>query len=182
MKRFLILFAISFVISMCSYASIGDVLTNAADSAYHDGKALVDTVYHDGKTVIGTVYSDLKEGAVGLYPDVKEAVISIGKAIGVAAEHVYMVLVKKYVVIGVKQASICLLGLIALIVGLVMWKKATPKGQPITYRIIVPLLLMISGFITMCNVNYDEMLMGLINPEYGAINYILDYSKELLNK
>jgi hypothetical protein len=30
------------------------------------------------------------------------------------------------------------------------------------------------------NVNYDDMLMGLINPEYGAINYILDFSKGLV--
>lgn len=184
MKKFLILFAMIFAFTLCvstdAYANVGDVLTNSVDSVYHDGRAAVDTLYHDGKAVVSTVYGDLKEGATGIYPDVKAAVISIGKAIGVAAEHVYGVLVKKYFVMGVKQAGICLIGLIAMIIGFIGWKRATPVGQPITYRVIVPLVFMITGLITMCNVNYDDMLMGLINPEYGAINYILEYTKDLV--
>jgi len=184
MKKFLILFAMIFAFTLCvstdAYANAGDVLTNSVDSVYHDGRAAVDTLYHDGKAVVSTVYGDIKEGATGIYPDVKAAVVSIGKAIGVAAEHVYGVLVKKYFVMGVKQAGICLIGLIAMIIGFIGWKRATPVGQPITYRVIVPLVFMITGLITMCNVNYDDMLMGLINPEYGAINYILEYTKDLV--
>jgi len=170
MKKFLVLFVFIFAFSMFSYANVGDILTNSVDSVYHDGKA-----------VVGTVYGDIKEGAVGIYPDVRQAIISIGKAIGVAAEHVYSVLVKKYVVIGVKQLGICLLGLFALLFGYIGWRRATPVGQPITYRVIVPIAFMIVGIMTLINVNYDDMLMGLINPEYGAINYILDYSKDLVN-
>lgn len=184
MKKFLILFAMIFAFILCvstdAYANAGDVLTNSVDSVYHDGRAAVDTLYHDGKTVVSTVYGDIKEGATGIYPDVKAAVVSIGKAIGVAAEHVYGVLVKKYFVMGVKRAGICLIGIIAMIIGFIGWKRATPVGQPITYRVIVPLVFMITGLITMCNVNYDDMLMGLINPEYGAINYILEYTKDLV--
>ena len=187
MKKIFILFAMIFAMTMCfsTYADaqvaekVAKVATNTVDSVYHDGKALVDTLYHDGKAVVGTVYEDAKAGFSNLYPDIKSAIMSIGHAIGVAAEHVYSVLVKKYFVLGVKQAGICLIGLIAFIWGIFAWKKATPIGQPITYRVIVPLILLIGGIITMCNVNYDEMLMGLINPEYGAINYILDYTKEL---
>jgi len=184
MKKFLILFAMIFAFTLCvstdAYANVGNVLTNSVDSVYHDGRAAVDTLYHDGKAVVSTVYGDIKEGATGIYPDVKAAVVSIGKAIGVAAEHVYGVLVKKYFVMGVKQAGICVVGLIAIIIGFIGWKRATPVGQPITYRVIVPLIFMITGLITMCNVNYDDMLMGLINPEYGAINYILEYTKDLV--
>ena len=176
MKKILILFAMLFAFSVVTvYAadpivSAGKVLTNATDS-----------VYHDGKEIVKTVYGDAKEGAVSIYPDVREAVVAIGKAIGIAAEHVYSVLVKKYFVLGIKQAVICLIGFIAFIIGLVMWKKATPQGQPITYRIIAPIFLIVVGLVTICNVNYDEMLMGIINPEYGAINYILEYSKNLFN-
>jgi hypothetical protein len=36
------------------------------------------------------------------------------------------------------------------------------------------------GLVMMVNVNYDNMLMGLINPEYGAIDYILEYSKTII--
>lgn len=187
MKKFFILFAMIFAFTMCFSTiadaqvaeKVGSVVTNTVDSVYHDGRAAVDSLYHDGKAVVGTVYNDAKEGFSNLYPDIKSAVMSIGHAIGVAAEHVYTVLVKKYFVLGVKQAGICLIGLIAFIWGILWWNKVTPKGQPISYRVILPFILFLGGIITMCNVDYDEMLMGLINPEYGAINYILEYTKEL---
>ena len=173
MKKILIIFATIFTFTLCfstdAYADAGKILVNSVDS-----------VYHDGKTVVSTVYSDIKEGTTAIYPDVKAAIVSIGKAIGVAAEHVYGVLVKKYFVMGVKQAGICVIGLIALIVGFIGWKCTTPVGQPITYRVIVPLIFIIVGLVTVYNVNYDEMLMGLINPEYGAINYILEYTKDIV--
>jgi hypothetical protein len=44
----------------------------------------------------------------------------------------------------------------------------------------MPALCLIIGFFMIVNIDYDAMLMGLINPEYGAINYILEYSKELI--
>ena len=180
MKKLLFIFAILFAVSISTYAEIGETLTNSVGTVYNDGKAVVDSLYHDGKTVVGTVYDDLKEGAVNIYPDVKSAVVSIGKAIGVAAEHVYGVLVKKYLVLGVKQAFIFLIGLMALIIGIIGWRKYTKNNQPITYRIILPTALSIIGTIVLFNVNYDEMLMGLINPEYGAINYILEYTKDIV--
>ena len=181
MKKLLILFSVLFAVSISSYANIGDVVSNVTDTVYHDSKAVVDTLYHDGKTALGQVYEDAKLGAVSIYPDVKQAVVAIGKAIGIAAEHVYSVLVKKYFVLGIKHLCICLIGLIALVCGLIWWKKVTPEGKPITYRVIMPCLFILIGIITMAKVNYDDMLMGIINPEYGAINYILEYSKELIN-
>lgn len=190
MRKFLFVFTMVLVFNAFSSTvvnaqiaeKVGSVMVNSVDSVYHDGKVAVDSVYHDGKAIVGTLYQDGKAGLSTIYPDIRSAVISIGKAIGVAAEHVYGVLVKKYFVMGVKQLGICLLGLVAIIIGFVGWKKVTKNGQPITYRVIVPIVFMFVGFITMSEVNYDEMLMGLINPEYGAINYILEYSKELINK
>lgn len=187
MKKFLIPFAIIIAFTMCVSMSanaqvvekVASVTVNTVDSVYHDGKSAVDSLYKDGKAVVGTVYQDAKDGFNNLYPDIKSAIMSIGHAIGVAAEHVYTVLVKKYFVLGIKQACIFLFGLVMFVWGVFSWKKATPVGQPITYRVIVPSILILFGFLTIYNVNYDEMLMGLINPEYGAINYILDYTKEL---
>lgn len=187
MKKIFILFAIMFAFTMCVSMSanaqvpekVASVAINTVDSVYHDGKVVVDSLYHDGKAVVGTVYKDTKAGLSNLYPDIKSAIMSIGHAIGVAAEHVYTVLVKKYFVLGVKQVCIFVFGLVMFIWGVFAWRKATPVGQPITYRVIVPSILIIVGALTMYNVNYDEMLMGIINPEYGAINYILDYTKEL---
>ena len=187
MKKILVIFAMMFAFTMCFTSvaeaqvaeKVANVAVNTVDSVYHDGKAAVDSLYHDGKAIVGTVYQDAKNGFSNLYPDIKSAVMSIGHAIGVAAEHVYTVLVKKYFVLGVKQLGICLVGLIIFIWGIIAWKKTTPVGQPITYRVIVPLIMIVTGIVTLTNVNYDEMLMGLINPEYGAINYILEYTKEL---
>ena len=176
MKKIFIIFAMAFAFTMCfSTISNAQVAEKVASVAVNT----VDSVYHDGKAVVGTVYQDAKAGFNNLYPDIKSAIMSIGHAIGVAAEHVYTVLVKKYFVLGVKQACIFLFGLVMFIWGVFAWRKATPVGQPITFRVIVPCILIIFGALTMYNVNYDEMLMGLINPEYGAINYILEYTKEL---
>ncbi len=180
MKKYLILFVILFAFSCVTYAEVGDVLKNGVDSVYHDSKAMVDTLYHDSKTAIGTVYNDVKTGAPSIYPDVKSAVISIGKAIGVAAEHVYGVLVKKYFVLGVKEACIFVIGFITFIFGIFYWRKYTKNAQPITYGIVLPIILLIVGLGTIFSVDYDAMLMGIINPEYGAINYILEYTKGLV--
>ena len=175
MKKIFIIFAMVFAFTMCfSTISNAQVVEKVASVAVNT----VDSVYHDGKAVVGAVYQDAKAGFNNLYPDIKSAIISIGHAIGVAAEHVYTVLVKKYFVLGVKQACIFLFGLVMFIWGVFAWRKATPVGQPITFRVIVPCILILFGALTMYNVNYDEMLMGIINPEYGAINYILEYTKE----
>lgn len=180
MKKFLILFVMLFAFTCISYAGVGDVLTNSVDSVYHDGKAATDTLYHDGKAVVSTVYNDAKAGASSIYPDVKSAIVSIGKAIGVAAEHVYGVLVKKYFVLGIKEACILVGGIIIFFIGLWNWRKYTKNMQAITYAVVVPAVLMIIGIFTVFNVDYDAMLMGLINPEYGAINYILEYTKGII--
>ena len=180
MKKFLIVFVMLFAFTCVSYAGVGDVVTNSVDSVYHDGKAVVDTLYNDGKAVVSTVYNDAKSGEVSIYHDVKSAIVSIGKAIGVAAEHVYGVLVKKYVVIGVKELMILIGGIIMFFIGLIYWRKYTKDGQSISYGVAIPALILVTGLITIVNVDYDAMLMGLINPEYGAINYILEYTKGII--
>ena len=58
--------------------------------------------------------------------------------------------------------------------------RASRGGISITYAVVVPAILMIIGICTVFNVDYDAMLMGLINPEYGAINYILEYTKGII--
>lgn len=178
-KKFYLVIAILFACVVCSYADVSSVLANSVDSVYHDSRAAVDSIYHDGKSAISTLYKDGKNGFTYLYPDIKSAIMSIAHAIGVAAEHVYTVLVKKYFVMGIKELVICIAGLLLFFFGLYEWKKTIPIGTPITYRVIVPLSIFIAGFVTLWSVDYDKMLMGLFNPEYGAINYILEYTKEI---
>ena len=183
MKKIFWIFLMMFCVSVSIYAedtTFGEVLTQSTEKVYSDACAVIDTVYHDGKQAIQTVYGDMKAGTSSLYPDVKQAVISIANGIGVAAEHVYMVLVKKYVVLGVKELGIFIGAIVLLLLGYFGWNKKTKGDVPITYKLIPQALFIFVGLIMLANVNYDDMLMGLINPEYGAINYILDFSKGLV--
>lgn len=183
MKKIFWIFLMMFCVSVSIYAedtSFGEVLTQSTEQVYSDARAVIDTVYHDGKQAIQTVYGDMKAGTSSLYPDVKQAVISIANGIGVAAEHVYMVLVKKYVVLGVKELGIFIGAIVLLLLGYFGWNKKTKGDVPITYKLIPQALFIFVGLVMLANVNYDDMLMGLINPEYGAINYILDFSKGLV--
>ena len=183
MKKIFWIFLMMFCVSVSIYAedtTFGEVLTQSTEKVYSDACAVIDTVYHDGKQAIQTVYGDMKAGTSSLYPDVKQAVISIANGIGVAAEHVYMVLVKKYVVLGVKELGIFIGAIVLLLLGYFGWNKKTKGDVPITYKLIPQALFIFVGLVMLANVNYDDMLMGLINPEYGAINYILDFSKGLV--
>ena len=159
----------------------GQVMTNGIDTVYHDAKDAVGTVYNDGKGVIATIYEDAKAGFKDLYPEVKSAIISIAKALGIAAEHVYGVLVKQYVVEGVKWLTLFLTGLILIIIGGIKVGRFNKLHKPLDYTIVMPLAILTGGIVMVCCVNYNAMFMGLINPEYGAINYILEYAQSMIN-
>ena len=112
MKKYLsilVIFLLS-VTMLQAKTNFGDVLTNA-----------VDTVYQDGRAAVSTVYGDLKTGVTTIYPDVKNAVVQIAQGLGIAAEHVYTVLVKKFLVDGVKELAIFILGIILVIFGGIWW-------------------------------------------------------------
>ena len=149
-------------------------------TTHEDVVGAVSTVYEDGKGLISTIYGDSKELAENLYPEVKSAVIAIAKAIGVAAEHLYSVLVKKYVVEGLVQLIPFLVGLALLIVGWIKLEKYIKTHDKIQWHILYPGLLAGAGIVFLCLVDYNTMFMGLINPEFGAINYILDFTKEMI--
>ncbi len=169
-----------FTISSTSFtfAQKSNNFTDATETVYNDSKDVVQTVYGDGKSMVSTVYNDSKDIIGDLYPDVKSAVGEIAKGIGVAAEHVYTVLVKKFLVEGVKSLFIFVIGLALLLTGLIQLNNMTKTT--VNWRIIIPVIYVIASAIILPKIDYNEMFMGLINPEYGAINYILDYSKSLL--
>ena len=190
MKKVICIFMMLFVASMSVNAndvvkSIASSSKQSVETLYTDGKNVIDTLYKDGKEVVSTLYGDGKEGFSNLYPDIKSAISSIAKGVGVAVEHVYGVLVKKYFVVGIKEAMFMVFAIILLIFSSVWLKQILQetklKGEPITYRIVFPLVLFIIGMIKLLTINYDDMLMGIINPEYGAINYILEYAKQITN-
>ena len=155
-------------------------VANAVSTVHDDVTGTVSTVYNDAKALGTTLYEDSKEALTELYPEVKAAVIEIAKGIGVAAEHLYVVLVKKYVVDGVVQLIPFLVGIFLIIIGWIKLEKYIKNNTKFMWPVLYPIIVVIVGIITLCNIDYNTMFMGLINPEYGAVNYILEYAKEMI--
>lgn len=183
MKKILFTLVIMFATIFGSYSvsaetkghTVGDALVKTVTETTTG----VEMVYNDAKDLVTTVYGDLKGATGELYPDVKDAVSAIANGIGVATEYVWTVLVKQFVVKGVAHLLTFLLGLGLIITGLVLLFKFMKTNDIITWKIIPGLIFMIVGISVAVNVNYLEMLQGLINPAYGAIDYILNYVKML---
>lgn len=156
-------------------------VVEAISATHQDIKDVASTIHDDTKDIISTIYGDSKDLAKNLYPEVKSAVVEIAKGIGVAAEHLYMVLVKKYVVEGLVQTIPFIIGFVLLIIGWIKTEKYIKlNSEQIRWPILYPLSLIGIGAICLCYVDYNTMFMGLINPEFGAINYILDFTKEMI--
>lgn len=155
--------------------SSSDFITGIA-TTYSDSKAAIDTLYHDGKALVSTVYEDTKSFTSTIYPDVKAAIGQIASAIGVAAEYVWIALVKSFIVKGCVEILPLIFAIILIIFGCITFSRNF-KSTQITWKIIPGIIIVIVGFIIACNVDYYNMLMGLINPEFGAINYILEFVK-----
>lgn len=152
----------------------------AVSSIHQDVKDIVSVTHDDLKSITSTLYGDGKDAITSLYPDIRSAVVAIGQAIGVAAEHVYTVLVKKFVVDAIVQLLPFLLGL--LLIGIAWFKMSSyfKTHEKIEWHVLYPCILLITGIVALSCVDYNVMVMGLVNPEYGALNYILEYSKEML--
>lgn len=157
-----------------------DATKEAVSTLHQDVKDITSTVHEDVKSITTTLYGDGKDAITTLYPDIRSALVAIGKAIGVAAEHVYNVLVKKFVVDGIVQLLPFLLGIILIIISWVKFGRYFKYYHRPEWHILYPITLLTIGVIILFHVNYNVMIMGLVNPEYGALNYILEYSKQIL--
>ena len=164
-----ILFTLIFVcaFAMCAFAS-------------NDG-SVVTEIKNDAASAVSTVYNDSKDLIKAAYPEIKEAVVAIASGIGVAAEHVYTVLIKKYVVDGISELVLFLLGAFLVLYAFFKINNISVGFHDMNFKHVLMFIYGIIGVIVLCNVNYDTMLMGLINPEFGVINYIIEYSKTMIN-
>lgn len=170
------------MIATFSFGAAKDVTakSSSVQTIHNDVTNAISTIHNDVKDITTTLYGDSKDAVAALYPEVKSAVVSIAKAIGVAAEHVYGVLVKKFVVDGIVQLLPFILGLVLVIIGWIKLSKYIKEHDKIEWRILYPASLILFGIFALTAVDYDVLVMGLVNPEYGALNYILEYSKQML--
>lgn len=177
MKK-IIIFMLGMLVTFSAFAqkNSSSDFVSAIATTYSDSKAAVDTLYQDGKALVSTIYNDTKSLTSTIYPDVKAAIGQIASAIGVAAEYVWIALVKSFIVKGAVEILLLVFALALIIFGCISFSKNF-KSTQITWKILPGLIITIAGFIVACNVDYYTMLMGLINPEFGAINYILEFVK-----
>lgn len=115
----------------------------------------------DWKDVLGKDFGD----------KVMSAMKELAHGLGIAAEHVYIVLVKQQFAYGLALLIGCLLGLIILGIGLWKGARALYKHDAMEYAVFM--IFPISGFV-LCVIGALNGMMHIANPEYYAIREIMD--------
>jgi hypothetical protein len=177
MRKFYLLLISMFALAMCAFSQ---EQTSALSAIGSTSTEAVSTVYNDAKSAVSTVYTDVSSLSGTIYDEVKSAVISIGKGIGCAAEHVYSIIVKKYIVEGISELCYFLFGIIILIFGLVKTNKYFKDKERIDWRCIFPFGLLTVSIIILSTTEFSDMLVNLINPEWKALEYIIDTAKGMV--
>jgi hypothetical protein len=156
--------------SQTSFAGIGESISNAVDST----KAAV----KEGISVVDTS-SNFKM----LYTDFKDGISVLASGLKVGAEHVYTVLVKQQIVNAITYLIIGIIGLILMLNFMKRYKD--PKEEwgdddfPTFLGILRFFQAVLAGILILFVIfSLDEIVMGFINPEYGAIETIVDIVKE----
>lgn len=136
------------------------------------------------KSVANSLTSDTaKLTFARVYGDVKAGIIGLASALKVGAEHVYKVIVKQQVVNAITYVVIILVLLILCLRFWSMHKTAVAKhGNHWEYyaSAVVPLVgSIITGLIAIIMFirTSNDIVMGLVNPEYGAMKDILEFVK-----
>lgn len=182
MKKFLILISVV-ILSIGGINAKSDktskVITNGIETVYDDTKGTITEVYTDAKSAVTTIYGDMKDVTAEIYPDVKNAITEIARGLGVGAEYVWTVLVKQQVVLGITELIELLLILCLIIIGVVWLWKTIKKNESISWVVLPGAFLILFGSFMFGNVDLTTIIQGLINPDFGAINYVLDFIKTL---
>lgn len=118
-----------------------------------------------------------------VYNDVSGAMSAIGSALKVGAEHVYLILVKQQMVNAIIWiisfvfciVFVCLMikwgkGLHGRMIG-ENWNFDEEWGWIVLYVLLVAAIV---GMLITCVSHIGAVVTGLINPEYGALNEILN--------
>ena len=124
--------------------------------------------------------NDSKNAMIGtMYQDIKGAVASIAEGLSIGAEHVYGVLVKQQVITSVTYTIIFILGVMLASLAVRSGKKADYSEREWDRDATMSLVL---GFASFCFLFFSIMelntiVMGFLNPEYGAMKEIMSLIK-----
>jgi hypothetical protein len=162
MKKQLILTILLAFISL--YTIKASNVSNIVDTLSKNTKESVQ--YIDTSSNFKMIYSDIKSGLQGL---------ALGLKVGV--EHVYGILVKQQVVNSITWLIFTILCIICIIIYIyiinVAGKNSWDSENIGTFVILAGLGCIIFLIICLCHI--DTMVMGFVNPEYGAIKEIINF-------
>ncbi len=121
-----------------------------------------------------------------VYNDVKSGINGLASALKVGATHVYSVLVKQQVVYAISYLILIIFLLISSVICITIFvrnynrEKRKNENMYIGEEFSLGGMLAISIILTIFTIlsiafNMSDIIMGLYNPEYGAIKDILDF-------
>lgn len=114
-----------------------------------------------------------------IYQDVKSALVGLSSGLKVGAEHVYEILVKQQIVNSITYLILLTIALL-LIIPLYRFIKFCVNNDDINeghFWICFFGVIIIGFFNVIMLFNIDNIIMGFVNPEYGAIEKILELIK-----
>lgn len=205
MKKYLLVLMLAFLnLSVFSQAVEKEVTTGKKFVESLTGS--VSTVYEDATSVVNAAYNDIKEAVQYVTPIVEEGVKSLAKGLGTTATELFRILVKQQIVYAIVYTLVLFLILFLIWIlyklynnisniSILFIKKNNLGDKDIaTYNKKMQDKLSISyllfGIILICVIclsiffinNLTDLVMGYLNPEYGAIQEILNYTDKFINK
>jgi hypothetical protein len=177
MKKFILTLSILFALGLTSNliantdsSAISSIITTTGNVIDSTKQAITETVsFVDTSSNFKNIYNDLKGG-----------VAAIAESLKIGAEHVFIVLVKQQVVNAIVYLVLALIGIILAFAAYRQWGliKYNAKGdlvevRPVVFTVIFGVLSFILLIITIFNI--DTIIMGFVNPEYGAIQDIIKF-------
>jgi hypothetical protein len=156
----------------------------------------VETLSKDVSNVVDSVkvgvtetvsYVDTSSNFKRIYNDLYDGIIALAAGLKVGAEHVYAIIVKQQIVNSIVYLLVLLLGTFSIHMcykqwGLIKIKKEkyttdVEEIRPLAFTIIFGVLafiLLLAGLL-----NLNTLVMGFLNPEYGAIMDIVRFVNKL---
>jgi uncharacterized membrane protein len=176
MKKILTILMLFFTIT--TYSKESNLVTETITSVSNKIDTLKTNVINTAKTI------DTSSVSKQLYTNLKSGLVGIAGALKVGAEHVYVILVKQQVV---NSILYLLCGVLAFILILSFINKNKSDEEWFDEDIdfltglgFIRLGQLIIGFILLlvflCHL--DTIVTGFINPEFGALEQIMNWVKE----
>ncbi len=112
-----------------------------------------------------------------VYSDIKESLKGLGSALKVSSEHVYKIIVQQQLVDSITRTILFIIALVLLIICIKTgvkkeWTDSSVAGITSIIGVIICVLTIIY-----CLGHTKDIVMGFVNPEYGAIQDIMEFIK-----